>query len=353
MPSTTRAGRGDAHLYTFPFPLFVDTEDPPAITEIKYSDCRLRFYPPFRSAPANFTPAPRIDGASIPFRYGDRPDRSLDVPHPAVLPLLDLKPNGGTEALILLGPAWPRKLRTFPMDSLRVDAYGAHGESAANAATRALLSKLRWLTRQWWIGRTTLPAAGYLRSTFAVTDHGRFVKMSHAYTGFRKFFADERGITQSTWAAALESTRTHATELLHHDLLMDARAAWYEDDFRRLLLDAATACEMAKDLAYERLWPATGRRGEFRKGRVRELKGWDLHEQIGERLDTYVRRSYQREHLERYNSVERLWKARGDVAHGIEPRFLADATRQERIDQTKKLVLVGESCVEWLDSLSA
>jgi hypothetical protein len=112
---------GNAWLFTFPFSIFVDRESPLRIAETTWGDKRIRFYPPFRSAPADFTQSPAVDPHAIPFaKSAPHIDPKFKLRKLVVYPLLQ-EGKTGTAVHVVAGSSWKNPPRSFPMDSLRCD----------------------------------------------------------------------------------------------------------------------------------------------------------------------------------------------------------------------------------------
>ena len=112
---------GEAGLYTFPFWLYVDTRTPMLGRELLKGGSLIRFYPPFRSASANFMPMPRIRPEAVPFLSEVKPNSLLPMLHVVTLPIF--QPDGGPGTIALLSDQWGEKPKIFPMDSLRIDLF--------------------------------------------------------------------------------------------------------------------------------------------------------------------------------------------------------------------------------------
>lgn len=158
------AERGSvACLFSFPFPVYVNTASPVSTTEERTERTTLRVYPLFRSAPANYIAAPSINASEIPRSEG-MPVACTPAQHLRSLASIQvLAGEPDCSALVTMAEEWEQELLYFPMDSLRVDVLGASAQYPVIASTlvKRLLDHLRVATCQWWIGRGLPAVQGY------------------------------------------------------------------------------------------------------------------------------------------------------------------------------------------------
>jgi hypothetical protein len=159
----------------------------------------------------------------------------------------------------------------------------------------------------------------------------------------------ELPLTHDLWARALALTESATDPPLPKQLLLDARYFVACSDRRRFVLDAAAACEVAKEMAVERVWQ-TKNKGPYRRSKV--LSRYDLPKHVDESLRVICGRSLLDEQPNVFADIERLWDARGNVAHGEGAYYRTTGVRVE-IDDPKALEILAsaEACVRWLDSL--
>jgi hypothetical protein len=354
-PSTRPENASNAWLFSFPFWIIVDTEAAPQTMEVSIGDCFVRAYPPFRSAPANFPYAPPIDKQAVPF------DQGLKVrvePGDKMLTLASTPTLGPTPGTLLMwGEDWGERPRNFPMDSFRIDVISAqpgtakaHQELVEDLMFR-LLRLLRWKSGQWWILRSVQPLMGFVRNDFPIDRNGVFLPNdipsphSRAHPGY----GFERPITQEMWQAVLGFWRSSSSPPEADLILLDAYYFVATAEIRRAVVDAATACEVAKDEFFERRWREQSSE-PFRRGRM--LRGYDLPDHIDVQMQRWIRRSYRVDHPQHFVSIQNLWDARGNVAHGGPLTYRTNKTQTEVTrDEAIRLCDAVRHCVGWLQGL--
>lgn len=345
-----------ALLLTFPFPIFVDRSNPPRVTEIEVGGLKYRVYPPFRSGPANWLGAPGIRADKVPFvdgqalANGKANSTFLTV---AAHPMLGDE-AGKLAAMQLIWTAeWESPPRMYPMDSLRVDALTeAAGEIAhgVNDVVQRLISMLRAISKQWWLGKALDPMQGWYRNEFEINELGGQIGDANAIARGQAPVGCEIPVDEAVWTKALMAVGRMEKPLIADELLLDA---WYYracSDYRRMVIDCATACEIEKDLAFERIW-VRSRSGAYRQGKAQ--RGYD----ITTHLDSDIRRLGQRPLSEDdpglFREIGWLWQARGNVAHGKAARYV----RNEKlvvVDEATSMDLLNASrrCMQWLRGIT-
>lgn len=339
------------YLYTFPFPIYVDRENPPKVTVLARGSIKVRIYPPFRSAPANYLPMPPIAPSEIPFIKGAT---RLPASASATFRTLSVGPvlsvdgvTAPSSAHWQMGPDWGENApRTFPMDSLRIDVLttGKRGTVAEELATD-LLSHLRWRSRQWWIGRSMDSLAGYLRQIALIRDDGTFISSPVPHAQFRTAGVHEIPITDSVWQVVAEGLNQSLEVPIHELLLNDGQFFAATNDVRRSILDSATACEYVKDMTAERLWRVANPGQRYRRNKV--LQGHELPQHIA-RLERLSGRSLEGEFPGSIAGIVRLWVARNNVAHGQPPRVSGVPVNGK---EASELNWVSRTCIDWMRSL--
>src|SRR5689334_400477 len=107
---------GVSYLYSFPFWIVIQQNDPPEAIEFEAEDVRCRVYPPFRSGAPNFLPMPSIKATEVPFLPGTRPviTDATRLITPAAIPVF--RGRGEKPGMKLLwGDEWGESAGTHPM----------------------------------------------------------------------------------------------------------------------------------------------------------------------------------------------------------------------------------------------
>ncbi|MDT0617360.1 hypothetical protein RM531_02635 [Salinisphaera sp. P385] len=221
-----------AYLFSFPFWLFVDQRNPPALTMAKVGLQEVRVYPPFRSAEANAMPMPAIRSGAVPFLPGRRPKHVKDGDSSTLmclatmpqLKIAGLQDSGNT---IVWGESWERDNIpiAFPMDSLRIDWLAdtdGQRDFQPSEFVRRLILNLRYISRQWWLSASTAPLLGWLRNEFPIDRFGKPEGDLYAGGKARSPRGTERPINLSMSQRAITLIQENYTPPLADQLLMDA-----------------------------------------------------------------------------------------------------------------------------------
>lgn len=340
---------GRSRLYSFPFWLIVDASWPPEVAETIFGGTKYRIYPPFRSAPANFVWMPEVAPHAIPFLPGTKPQmpQNLRLLTTASVPNLGTKP----EILVCWAPEWNENNRpgNFPMDSLRLDWYGEQG-SEAEPFLLSFLEQLRWLSGQWWIGRSVDGILGYVRNEFGILANGQPIERplgtvrAHSPTG------DEKPITNGLWLRSIENIQNAQLPLSYEILLLDARYTLAIGDLRMTIINAATACEQAIDYHFERIWNAVKKGEKYRKGKI--CKGYDISKHVSSDISALIERAFSSDHPRDYEFITHLWDARGNVAHGKAAEFRRNGNvHSVNQGSAQTMLRAAHQLVSWLTTL--
>lgn len=347
---------GVSLLYSFPYWILVDTTSLPAIKEIAVSGLRIRFYPFFRSGVANFVPMPPINLNRIPFLPGIRVNFSPDftLPTMAAIPELELGATGTASVQLVWGPEWTESPRIFPMDSLRIDVFGTDQDKAEDIGSEVVsrfVQLLRCRSRQWWIEHVAY--TGNLRGRLLVLENGLPAGELPKIRGRGcTICGDEKAVDDAMWQLTINEVEMGAIAPLYDLLMLDARYFAITSDIRRSVLDAAVACEQARDVHFERLWCTKTGGSPYKRGRV--ISGNNLPDHLSRDLLklTNNTRSYEKEYPPEFATIKNLWDSRGNVAHGKPAQYI-EAGKSHVIDGSKAVEFskTAEHCARWLESL--
>ncbi len=335
-PQTSKAGL--SVLYTYPFWIYVDTSLPLPVMEITLEDRFPRIYPPFRSAPANFISMPFINPQSIPSVSNFELRGNSRIKDVAAIPQLDRDADGTFSMHLTRASEWHNPPVRFPMDSIRIDIIGdLQGDDVPTEVSAKLMQQLRWRSHQWWIGRASDVSSGHIRNDFNVSRKGEPLSELQGRASGRTVNGDEEAIDVPLWQSAITDIGDGVEPPLYDVLLLDARYFEAAGDIRRSVLDSATACELAKNITYERL--------------NLSKSGTDLVKHLSGILDEQINRSYEREKSTNYAIIKDLWIARGNIAHGkIAYRYSGQTVRIDG-KRAGEFAQAAEDCVRWLERL--
>jgi len=127
-------------------------------------------------------------------------------------------------------------------------------------------------------------------------------------------FGDEQSVTTDLWNSVTEGVTLNTNVPLHEVIANDAKYFLAADDIRRSVLESVIACELAKNITFERLWHVH-KKTKFRTGHV--FKGSvNLPDHLDAALQSQIGHSYKQSHPKNFDEIEQLWLARGNIAHG-------------------------------------
>lgn len=348
-----------AYVFTFPFFMLVNMKNKPELRMVELDDARLRIYPPFRSAPANWTVTPVLMASKIPFLTGREP-KNKDF---SFRSLWNVAAYPGTEGnskiagdnmTLVWKDSWNHEKFSdiFPMDSIRVDMI-PRGKAVNAYLIEEFISRLvenvRCVTKQWWIGRSSDTFTGWKKASFEIDKYGKMLGQVGAYGSGSSVSGIEKPLDKSKWNEVLSRCENGIDPDISDYLLLDASYFFAKNDMRRFVMDAATTCEIEKDNAFERLWKRY-KNTNFRKGKA--MSGWDLGRHLDSDLENLCGRSLKKECPEIFMLIENLWDARGNVAHGEGAKFKRDGSAVEISNKNGKVIMsAARECVEWLRNL--
>ncbi|MET0378303.1 MAG: hypothetical protein ABW049_04850, partial [Spongiibacteraceae bacterium] len=116
----------------------------------------------------------------------------------------------------------------------------------------------------------------------------------------------------------------------------------------------AQACELAKEVAAERLW-TTRNSTKYRRGKV--MSGYELDQHIDTTFKTSFGASFKDFSANDWSNISNMWHARNSVAHGGEAIFHEKSsggggTKVSVDDEVSKLMLKSANkLVLWLNNL--
>lgn len=246
---------GNAHLFSFPFWIITDKTVPPQPLTVTAKKWSLRLYAPFRSAPANYTWMPEVPYHKIPWP-SDCPVAVPigTIPSLVAVPVLT-RPEAKGGLQLIYTPVDVSSLDNAPMDSLRVDNYG-HPD--VHEYVNLLLKQLREMSHQWWIGKSVASILGHQRAEFSVTDNGAPIEAPMSSSRGHTGNGYELSIDDSIWRRVAEAAAKGEAVTGIGEQLMDAQFYLSIEDHSGCVLNLATACELAKEIAFAELSPSNG-----------------------------------------------------------------------------------------------
>lgn len=348
------------NVFTFPYWLIVDKININKTFTIKKDGAELKFYPPFRTSPANeaFTPQPDkvffLDGKlrSINPQY--------KIPKVSMYPLFNDDGLGIKGFQIEEREIWNgnrRDRKDFPVDTIRVDVKGANKISVYKEI-KDLMETIRISTNQWWIGH--LP---YSMDNISITQNvdadgnptsapPTVLTPPILVTSFK-----ERIVNTGIWTDSLKSLITNNKPKIYDSLVQDAMYYTMRGDSRRVILDLARALDIAIDINFSRIWirEDMGTAGNYsRKSFIRNIppESGSSHNSR-----TYIPllvshvtynkvngRSFRLEYSNEFENLKEFWdKMRNPVSHGGNVELNPNAST--------KVINSINKCIKWLEQI--
>jgi len=321
-----------AFIALLPFDILTRNEAHVSPHQIRWDDRDVVLYWPFWHEP---TPARRIP-----------PVRSIAIP------------SRSSEAFYRIPPFDIHIEIPPPPDSsfanaLRIDVLQAVDDRFVTAIATNLLSHIRVRTNQWWIGHAHLEGEGLVRAAYNIDADGFLVGQDcRAGAIVEPRIGIERPLEEAAFSSACASLAGGGTVPAHWDMFYDALYfSIHQEDWRRALLDACIACDLA--VIYESI--RAGRDLGKPEPVVRHsLSDRNLLVNLEKGLPAIFGQNANYSETQRsdFKLIRRLWKARGSIAHGQAPAtgdfgrgFMP--SREEAAD----LILAAMRLLAWLAGL--
>lgn len=344
---------GKAHLFSYPFWMYVSPDFPQdKVIEFRMADIIMRIYPPFRSGDANSLPIPSIKIKNIPFAKWFQPDgKPFERESVVLVPAMQAKADGSHDLHLIDKPDDYSLLPLVkPMDSLRLDIFGKIENGKDHEINNRFIELIRYRSKQWWIGQTLKGIVGFNTGIgFKIDKEGKPVgPPEHRVDVSGEFIGDEKPIDFNIWSKVVNDLISDNQPPIAEILMLDAKHHFASRDFRRFVIDAATACEYVKDDTFKKLWTAR-HSTEFDRNDV--LGKWHLANHLDVKLKKHFSISYKEAHPLHWEQVNNLWDARGNVSHGGMCAYGAPPPIMIDRDKAKEMLSSALHCIEWLKSL--
>lgn len=310
-------------VYTLPFNIVVDKNFPPIVRLMKINDVRVRLYPPFRSSLGNWAPLPMVKMEAVPFLGNRKFKNKFDI-LPIPVTFFNLG-SDGPGVVANIGEVIPSGVRHIPMDSIRVDILDDAGDMNIEGELYYFLCHVRSITKQWWINQATAPMFGWTRCTFGSDFYGDQLDDIFLVSKFRTPVGMEIAVTEGIWGESATLFEKGGAINAAEQLILDAYYHLSCGDIRKMVIDAASACEMSKDINLERLWMLSNENKKYSRGKV--LKGYDICDHADIDARRIFGKSFKDEFPEDFLNIGFLWDARGNVSHGKPPFYSVDNKR--------------------------
>ena len=349
------------YIYTFPYWFIVDKDGLNKILSIKIDGAELRFYPPYRTSPANNDFSLQPDKALFSNGKMEMINPYIKMPKVAVYPLFDKSGVGITEYQVEEHTGWNinRKYRKdIPADTIRVDVKSSKGFNVL-FHLRKLMEIVRVLSRQWWIGKMPY-SLDFIQVVQAVDEKG-FSMREFPPEKFSSYYYisnfKERVIDYNIWNFSLSHLASKIYPKIYRTLLMDAEYYIANGDFRRVILDLANSLDTAVDNCFYNIWikKGMGTTGNFsRKAFIKDVpvkEGLKFNSKSSiplliSHITKFVSdgKSFEEEFPDDFDMIDEFWnKKRNFIAHGS----MKSMTNKELTEYLNSI----ERCVDWLETL--
>lgn len=180
-----------------------------------------------------------------------------------------------------------------------------------------------------------------------MSEKGKPIGRGEGFLDFSLQGFDEKLVNFTIWRQAIDDFNCGVEVPEQEVLLMDAVYLSAKRDFRRCVIDAATAVEQAKDTTFQRLWVAC-KTEPFNRDKV--LGRWDISNHLDVKLKHNFGRSYKEDFPAAWEIIHKLWDARGNIGHGGKNVY-----GDPPVAVDDKFVLsflkTAEHCIRWLEKL--
>jgi hypothetical protein len=131
-------------------------------------------------------------------------------------------------------------------------------------------------------------------------------------------------------------------------LLLEARFFIASGAIRQSTLEASSAVDICKEITFQRLWCENNpgkRYDEGRRGKL--LRNWDYPRHLDIKFKNHFGKSYKKEHYQEWSTINNLYEARNNIAHGGPNQYGSPAVAvDEKV--CRSFIMASEHCVRWL-----
>jgi hypothetical protein len=357
----TKDSEWEMYIYTFPYWFIIDKDGLNKILTVKIDGAELKFYPPYRTSPANNDFSLQPDVALFPNGKMEMINPNFKMPKLAVYPLFNDNGVGINGYQGEVSTSWNinrKDRKDIPVDTIRVDVKSSEDFNVL-FHLRKLIEIVRVLSRQWWIGKMpyfldfiqvvqTIDEKGFSINEFPPEKFSSYYYVSN----FK-----ERVIDYNIWDFSLTHLASKIYPKIYRTLLMDAIYYITNGDYRRVILDLANALDTAVDNSFYNIWlkKGMGTPGNFsRKVFIKDIpvkEGLKFNSKSNiplliSHIAKFVSegRSFEAEFQDDFIMVDEFWnKKRNFIAHGS----MKSISNKEL---TEYLISI-ERCVNWLETL--
>lgn len=335
--SSVRWGR--AYLCCFPFDIYVSLEQPPPYA-IEVAGQIVTVYFPFRSHASPSEGSPQLDPERIPYREGTFAPASRDAIPISLAAVQNMSSNSGVADCIRLDLA----------DLATTDLKAVGAEKDVRDILFSFARLVRWVTGQWWVGMDKLFENSLVRNVFTINEKGERVGVFVGIRSVFRHFGFEKPLDAATFKWVCEAIAGGQHPPPYRDIVYDAIYWYARRDYRRVVLDAAVACEMIRDALVEGV---SRTMGVSARKVGKSLIGDDVREHLDNGFPEGYNLSFSAANSEAYQAVSQLWIARGNIAHGRPPIIRDGATsRTPTEDDYRRWLLACFDLVRWYEGLN-
>lgn len=347
------------HLFTFPYWCIIDREGVNRVLSISIGNREFKFYPPYRTSPANevFSPQPN----KVLFLHGLMPvNASYEIPKVSVYPLFNEDGIGISAFQAETHESWSPKRRNrkdMPVDTIRVDVF-SEDNYEPTVELKRLMDILRVKSNQWWIGQ--LPySLDYISVSQEVDVNGNPTESLPVVNSPLVFVSvfQEKVIDIKLWSSALSDLGKNIDPKIYSIALLDAMYATSKQDNRRIVLDLARALDTAVDTHFYRIWTKNkmGTSGNYsRKAFMKGVppKAGDAYNSstsipllISHITQNILGQSFEESYPSEFLTLQEFWeKKRNPVSHGGSIHITTS--------EAHNYIQATARCIDWLESFN-
>lgn len=236
-------------------------------------------------------------------------------------------------------------------DAMRVDAWGDGAEQETQRYAGDLISWIRHLTAQPWVGDAELYTEVPLRHTFAVDGAGGALASPYANARGVVPHAPARPLTAGIFAEACGAAASRQEPPLHWALWFDGQNHRARGATREAVMAFTLSLEVARNSFYPRFAATNNRPGLGAVLRA-PFADTDLLNHLSGALESVVHRSLERERPDLWPDVKSLYVARHHVAHG-RPPLVKRANGVAPVDDTQLIAWTKAvfETLKWIEAL--
>lgn len=295
-----------AQIYSFSGAMLVKNEAQLTPINFLFRDVECFITSPFRLSHASWRPIPQLNHQNVELAFGSKLEGvPLQI---GVVQALATSKGATLRPFASRGDDFQIGL---PPDSLILVAPGEDLASVLEDLAKdfipRLVSWLRVLTKQWWIGQPTEHQTGNLHFEFEIEPNGSLGPTFAPRAEQATAPLDMKAIDQEIWSFSVSKSASYEEPKWTDVVRCDVYSAYHNRDYRMAILLTCCWIELLRDEVLTK----TGKR-------INNLKtsSTDLLKQLSVGFRNVYGRDISVEQPASFAFLSACWIARGDLAHG-------------------------------------